>query len=483
MTKLKPVELTEAFVNRYYDRLNLKEGKFRLSDMREDYVKFAKFMLGFTPRDYQVYFLDQVNRNQKVIAVKGRQIGFTTSVALYCLWFGWFGKAKTGANKDTKICVISKDDDAAKKLLQQIKDFMYMGDKHMSNFLKGKAEHATNLFSMEIKKSNVDELVIENSSRKARIYSFPPTGKVRGTSNDILFIDEFDFLNNSDISSFLYTDALPSLSETAGKIILSSTPNGYGGEFYNLIDPEGAKEKHEYHRFMFPFSLNNSEVYQEQVKMFMEHMDEKKFNQEYQCSFEQSDSNFFVAEKVKKIFDDYGDYEIDIDAQEYCCGVDYGMTESRTVVTLVTEVEGILHRVYYKEFESGYDLNDLIPFLEGLQDRFNINKFIPDDCPQGWMINQKMLDKGWNVELFDFKKVKIEGYSSLRNRINKNEIKMPLDKDTEKQLIEMKQEESKLGKLMIHKPRSGRDDIVDSLVMACYPFLGKKQERVGAWLV
>jgi len=129
MTKLKPVELTEAFVNRYYDRLNLKEGKFRLSDMREDYVKFAKFMLGFTPRDYQVYFLDQVNRNQKVIAVKGRQIGFTTSVALYCLWFGWFGKAKTGANKDTKICVISKDDDAAKKLLQQIKDFMYMGDK------------------------------------------------------------------------------------------------------------------------------------------------------------------------------------------------------------------------------------------------------------------------------------------------------------------------------------------------------------------
>ena len=54
--------------------------------------------------------------------------------------------------------------------------------------------------------------------------------------------------------------------------------------------------------------------------------------------------------------------------------------------------------------------------------------------------------------------------------------------EVEKQFLEMQQEESKTGRLMVHKPSRGRDDIVDSFVMAASQFLSTKQ-RVGAYLV
>jgi hypothetical protein len=62
-------------------------------------------------------------------------------------------------------------------------------------------------------------------------------------------------------------------------------------------------------------------------------------------------------------------------------------------------------------------------------------------------------------------------YCALRNRVNKGELKMIYDNPTEKQMLELIQEETKMGRLDIHKPRRGRDDIIASLVMSCKPFL------------
>jgi len=407
---LKEIELSDKFLKEYYKQINLN-GTFKLSEMRECPVKFAKFMLGFTPRNYQSYLMKHIGEEQKLAVVKGRQIGFTTAIALYCLWYAWFKKAKTGATQNTKICVISKDDDAAKDLLQLIKDFMYLGDKHMSAFLKGNKMHTTTLFSREIVKNNVDELKLKNGSR---IFSFPPTGKVRGKPNDILFIDEFDFLNNNDVDKFYYTDALPTISETGGKIIISSTPNGYGGLFYDLIDPDDKKEKHEFYRLMFPYTvLKSSKTYVDNVAIMKEHMDDSKFKQEYMCDFTQADISFFESLKVQSIFDN-SVLDLDLNKLEYIAGIDYGMTESRTVITLCTKVEGIVYRVYYKEFESGWDINGVIPFMIGLKDRFKINKIVVDYCPQGDAINKKMIEMGWNVYEFDFHTKKIEAYCAFR---------------------------------------------------------------------
>jgi len=478
---IKVVDMDEKFMDEYYDRLNLKDGKFSTKAARADPVYFAKHMIGFTVRDYQAKMFDMVTENQKVALVKGRQIGFSTTIALYCLWYGWFKKAKTGGLQNTKICVVSKDDDAAKKLLQLIKDFMYMGDKHMSNFLKGTKLHNTNIFSNDIVVSNVDKLKLKNGTE---ICSFPPTAKVRGGSFDIIFVDEFAFLNNPSIDKFFWTDAMPTISETAGKVIVSSTPNGYGDEFYNIIDPEGKKDKHDFVRASFPYTINGSEVYQQQIDVLMSHMEEAKFKQEYLCDFTENEVSFFSSKRVLEMFDDTV-RDMELDKHVYVCGIDYGMTQARTVITLVTQIEGFIYRAYFKEFPSGWDINGVIPFMEGLRDRFNISKIVVDDCAQGDSVNKKMIEMGWNVDLFDFKKSKIEAFCAFRNKINKVpvcEVKMAPDKRTEQQFLAMKQEETPQGYLKIHKPKRGNDDIVDSMIMACWHYLKTGTRGVRSFL-
>jgi len=216
-------------------------------------------------------------------------------------------------------------------------------------------------------------------------------------------------------------------------------------------------------------------MYEENVSLLKGYMDENKFLQEYECSFECADVSFFDSKKVKDMFVDLTD--LVVDKYEYVLAIDYGMTQARTVISLCTKIEGVIYRVYYKEFPGGWDINGTIPFIKGLMDRFKIVKIIGDYCPQGEAINQQMRDMGWNVKPFDFHTEKVSNFVAFRSKLNKGEIKAMHDEATEKQFIEMQQEETKMGKLQIHKPRSGRDDIVDSFVMAASHYLGEQMER------
>ena len=477
---LEPVELTSEFKNSYYDRINLS-GSWKLKDMRDDPVKFAKFMIGITPRDYQAFLFDMLDEHQRVAIVKGRQIGFTTALALWSLWAVWFNKYPGGVDGKTKVELISKDEEAAKSLLQQVKDFMYMGDSYMSAFLKGKKEHSTQVFSREIIKNNVDELKLKNG---CTAYSFPPTKKARGKSPTVIVLDEFAFMNNPDMHSFFYTDVLPSTVETKARMIISSTPNGYGDLFYDLVDPEDKlDEKSIFTRFMFPYTLNKSENYIGQVEELKLKVDDKQFKQEYMCSFEENDVSFFNGDKVKGMFDPLVE-DLNPDNFDLVCGVDYGKTKSRTVITLSGCKDGVIYRFYYKEFPSGWDINGVIPFITGLKDRYRIVKVVPDDCPMGDAVNNRMVELGWNVELFNFgfKDNKTEKYCSLRNRLNKGEVRMLFDRESENQFLSMKQEELQSGKLRVFKPRNGKDDIVDGLLMASSQFLDV-QDRLGVYFV
>ena len=478
---LESVVITEKFKEEYYKRINL-EGAWKLKEMREDPVKFAKFMIGIAPRDYQAFLFDALDNNQRVAIVKGRQIGFTTALALWSLWAIWFNKYPGGIDGKTKVELISKDDDAAKSLLQQIKDFMYMGDGYMSAFLKGKKEHSTQVFTREVVTNNVDIIKLKNG---CVAWSFPPTRKARGKSPTVIVLDEFAFMNNPDMHSFFYEDVLPSTTETKAKVVVSSTPNGYGDLFYSLIDPEDKLEERSlFSTYMFPYTLNKSINYQDQVEELRSKVDEKKFNQEYMCSFEENDISFFNKEKILGMFNPSVE-DLNPDNFDLMCGVDYGKTTSRTVITLTGMKDNKIIRFYYKEFPRGWDINGVIPFVQGLKDRYRIAKILPDDCPMGDAVNNKMIELGWNVELFNFgyKDNKTEKYCSLRNRINKGEVQMVSDRSTEDQFLAMKQEELDSGKLRVFKPRNGKDDIVDSFLLSSIPFLASENRGSRVWLV
>ena len=63
----------------------------------------------------------------------------------------------------------------------------------------------------------------------------------------MLIIDEAAFVDEQ-----VFRDAAePTVSATGVKIILSSTPNGQSGLFFEIFDPYDMRPKHEYKRFWF----------------------------------------------------------------------------------------------------------------------------------------------------------------------------------------------------------------------------------------
>ena len=74
---LEPLKLDEDYINEFFNRQNITQ--FKLADMREDFVKFCKFMIGFPVRDYQAFVTDVFNREQKtaIVASTGVETGKT----------------------------------------------------------------------------------------------------------------------------------------------------------------------------------------------------------------------------------------------------------------------------------------------------------------------------------------------------------------------------------------------------------------------
>ena len=88
-------------------------------------VVFAKFMLGKTLRPYQSFAIDLCLGNlpglcngKRVAFNWARRLGKTTTWAVLSLWLTWYNLLpKNDMEKFTEVGVVSKEADAAKKLL------------------------------------------------------------------------------------------------------------------------------------------------------------------------------------------------------------------------------------------------------------------------------------------------------------------------------------------------------------------------------
>jgi hypothetical protein len=168
-----------------------------------NYVKVAHPTKGSVPFalfDYQIDMVKSIHENKDVVILASRQLGKTTVVAMYILWFSLF--------QTDKNCVIaSKAMNHATEIMSRIK-FAY---EELPDWLKAGCKFY-NRTSIEF--DNGSKIKCEATSEK--------TG--RGGSPSILFIDEIAFISRR-VQEEMWASITPSLS-TGGKFILTSTPNG-----------------------------------------------------------------------------------------------------------------------------------------------------------------------------------------------------------------------------------------------------------------
>ena len=181
------------------------------SHFARKYVKIISLDEGLVPfnlYEYQENMFKHFNDNRFSIVLACRQSGKSISSVVYLLWYACFHPEKT-------IAILANKGAIAREMLARIT----LALENLPYFLQPGCK-ALNKGSIEF--SNNSKIVANATSASS----------IRGLSVNLLFLDEFAFVDND---AQFYTSTYPVV--TAGKetqIIICSTANGIGNVYHKL---------------------------------------------------------------------------------------------------------------------------------------------------------------------------------------------------------------------------------------------------------
>ena len=193
--------------------------------IKQEYIKCAKdpiyFMkkycmiqhptrgrIKFNLYPFQESVLKLLNKHERNIILKSRQLGISTLSAGMALWQMIF-------QKDTNVLVIATKQDTAKNLVTKVK-FMY---ENLPSWLK-----------LGFEENNKLALRLKNGSQVKAVSAASDAGRSEAIS--LLIIDEAAFIEENRIEE-IWGSSQQTLS-TGGRAIVLSTPNGTGNFFHRM---------------------------------------------------------------------------------------------------------------------------------------------------------------------------------------------------------------------------------------------------------
>jgi hypothetical protein len=178
----------------------------------ENYVKIITLDKGFIKISlypFQRDAITEINNNRRVVVKAGRQVGKTTMVVGYILWYILF-------NEDKTVAILANKAATSREILARIKI----------------AYEALPLWLQQgVRTWNKGDIELENNCRI--MATSTASSAIRGFSISLLYLDEFAFVP-SNIADEFFTSVYPTISSgTTSKILISSTPNGMN-HFYKM---------------------------------------------------------------------------------------------------------------------------------------------------------------------------------------------------------------------------------------------------------
>jgi hypothetical protein len=178
----------------------------------ENYVKIITLDRGFVQIElypFQKQVVADINNNRRVIVKAGRQVGKTTIIVGYILWYILF-------NQDKTVAILANKASTSREILARIK----------------LAYEALPMWIQQgVKVWNKGDIELENGCRV--LANSTASSAIRGFSISLLYLDEFAFVP-SNIAEEFFTSVYPTISSgTTSKILISSTPNGMN-HFYKM---------------------------------------------------------------------------------------------------------------------------------------------------------------------------------------------------------------------------------------------------------
>lgn len=431
---------------------------------------WMKWVCGINPYIYQYKMLDDMFRNRFVIANTSRQIGKSLVIAGFAFWAAYNNVFPVGVDKKTKVSIVSATDDQAKKLLKDIYKMVQCADGVFAKLTRGTEASSKQYFTDKMtSKPTIFRLEFPGGT----IECYPPTDKNRGNSNAFLMIDEGDFLNCEDPDYFFESVAMPTLKKTDGNCFVFSTPKGTPSYFRKLMNPDENRAASGWKRIWYNWTIYEDDWVSgwNRYLAAKENGTESHFAAEFEAKFTSGRNTFFDPDKVDECINEGREPYFE-SSYPVTIGLDYGSKVSRTVATFAyydpKEEKSII--AWYKEFPSGFDNSQIVPFLQEARKRYRITKIIADDCPAGDTPTNLLRQAGFNVKLFSFKAEKQRIYNNVRIAIANKRIELYPAKDMIAQLKSIEEKMTLMGNIQIQKSKGMNDDICDSLIMTLSEF-------------
>lgn len=183
--------------------------------------------------DYQKKCVSDFQNNRFNIILKARQLGLSTTVAMYALWLMLF-------KEGTKVAIVANKRDTAQELLDKIKIMwealpQWLGGPTAQQVKQNKVRNAAKTY-------NVNEFEMMNMS-KAQSFS-SSSDATRSISATLLIFDEAAFIENC---AEVYGGAQSTVTSSENsRIILLSTPGASFGFFYEKWN-EAIEGRNDFH--------------------------------------------------------------------------------------------------------------------------------------------------------------------------------------------------------------------------------------------
>ena len=226
----------------------------------------------FNPYPYQEKLLNLYNDNRFAIAKCMRQCGKTTTVAAFLLHQSIF-------NTNYRIAILANKGDTAREILDRLKKMF----EELPPFLQpGVVEW--NKGSIEL--ANGTKIISAATS----------SSSIRGQSMNIVYLDEFAFIQN-DIEFFTSTYPVITSGKTT-KVIITSTPNGMN-LFYKIW-----QDAINGNNSFVPLSLTwhdhplRDEAWKQET---LRNISELQFRQEFECEFQGSMNTLISGAALQRL--------------------------------------------------------------------------------------------------------------------------------------------------------------------------------------
>jgi hypothetical protein len=228
----------------------------------------------FKPYDFQEKLITNFHNNRFNICKMPRQTGKSTTVVSYLLHYAIF-------NDNVNIAILANKASTARDLLSRLQTAYENLPKWLQQGIL-----AWNKGSMELE--NGSKILAASTSASA----------VRGGSYNIIFLDEFAFVQNHLADDF-FASVYPTISSgQSTKVIIVSTPHGMN-HFYRLWH-DAERGKNEY----IPTDVHWSEVPGRDAKwkeQTIANTSEQQFKIEFECEFLGSVDTLIAPSKLKSL--------------------------------------------------------------------------------------------------------------------------------------------------------------------------------------